>query len=159
MTYTIKYRNDGPSQKDVVIDDYLDQNVDFDPPIHLTPPWHVGDLGPGENGTISFKVKLKKGNFNSIINTYKISSDEIKGINATLTTPVVHSLWINKTADKKAYNRDENITYTIRYGNSQSNQNAININITDISRKLTSWESARPPVLSTATSSHGESRS
>ena len=30
LTYTIKYRNDGPSQKDVVIDDYLDQNVDFD---------------------------------------------------------------------------------------------------------------------------------
>ena len=45
---------------------------------------------------------------------------------------MVHSLWINKTADKKAYNRDENITYTIRYGNSQSNQNAVNINITDI---------------------------
>ena len=132
LTYTIKYRNDGPSQKDVVIDDYLDQNVDFDPSNPSTPPWHVGDLGPGENGTISFKVKLKKGNFNSIVNTYKISSDEIKGINATLATPVVHSLWINKTADKKAYNRDENITYTIRYGNSQSNQNAININITDI---------------------------
>jgi uncharacterized repeat protein (TIGR01451 family) len=135
LTYTIKYRNDGPSQKGVVIDDYLDQNVDFVPfdPLldgHLIFP--VGDLGPGENGTKSFKVKLKTGNFNSIINTYKIRSDDIEGINATLATTVVHSLWINKTADKETYNRDENITYTIRYGNAQSNQNAININITDI---------------------------
>ena len=143
LTYTIRYRNDGPFQKNVVIDDYLDQNVNFvssnpshPPPLdgHLIFP--IGDLEPGGNGTMSIRVNLKTGSFNSIINTYKISSDEIKGINATLETAVVHSLWINKTADKKAYNRDENITYTIRYGNAQSNLSAVNISITDILPKI-----------------------
>ncbi len=135
LTYTIKYRNDGPSQKGVVIDDYLDQNVyrlPFDPlqDGHLIFP--VGDLGPGDNGTISIKVKLRDGSFNTIINTYKIRSNDIEGINATLSTAVVHSLWINKTADKSAYKRDENITYTIRYGNAQSNMPVKSVNITDI---------------------------
>ena len=138
LTYTIRYRNDGPTQKGVVIDDYLDQNVDvvpFDPLLdgHLIFP--VGDLGPGDNGTRSFKVKLKPGNFNTIINTYKISSSDpkIEVPNATLSTTVVHSLWINKTADKPAYNRDENITYTIRYGNANSRKlPATNITIEDI---------------------------
>ncbi len=61
LTYTIRYRNDGPSQKNVVIDDYLDQNVNFvssnpslGPPLdgHLIFP--VGDLGHGGNGTKSY---------------------------------------------------------------------------------------------------------
>ena len=41
--------------------------------------------------------------------------------NKTLQTVVVQSLWIDKKADVKEINRDENITYTIRYGNAADN--------------------------------------
>ena len=143
LTYTIVYKNDAPfKQTNVTIDDYLDKNVipgipspdaDIKLPNHYT--WKVPDLNPGEERHILLPVTITADpNVNSIMNIYNIHSDnQIITSNATLLTTVVHSLWINKTADKKMYNRDENITYTIRYGNANSsNLDATNITIEDI---------------------------
>jgi uncharacterized repeat protein (TIGR01451 family) len=148
LTYTINYRNEGSTnQTDVVIHDYLDPNVDLenilsDPPLNYSSSgghymWHYpGDLAPGGTGTIEILVKLKDksffpGNVYSIFNTYKIGSLQESGTNATLETLVVHSLWIKKSADKGAFNREDNITYTINYGNMEP-ISAHDVAITDL---------------------------
>ncbi|MCX6674627.1 MAG: hypothetical protein NTY37_12710 [Methanothrix sp.] len=41
------------------------------------------------------------------------------------------NLWINKTADKSAYAQEENVTYTIKYGNNDIN-NSTKVTIVDI---------------------------
>ena len=145
LTYTITYRNEGSvNQTDVTIHDWLDPYVDLvdanptlDPPNgrsgnHLWWNWTV--LKPGEGGTITIKVKANINipkDVSKIINTYKIDSNEYQGKNATLVTDVVHSLWIRKTADKNAYNREDNITYTINYGNAGI-EPADSVNVTDL---------------------------
>lgn len=148
MTYTINYRNDGSmNQTNVVIDDYLDPNVDLlniqsDPPLNYSSSgghytWHYpGDLAPKAGGKIEILAKLRDKSFilesvHSIFNTYKISSSQAGGKNATLETLVVHSLWIKKSADKGAFNREENITYTINYGNMEP-ISAHDVSITDL---------------------------
>jgi uncharacterized repeat protein (TIGR01451 family) len=146
LTYTITYRNDAPFEhKNVIIDDYLDKNVDIQsgsipPPDdpnrvdnHFT--WTKSVVGPGVEEQIVIPIRVREDTIaDSIINIYKIRSDNQSATtNATLSTTVVHSIWINKTADKPAYNRDENITYTIRYGNANSRKlDATNIIIEDI---------------------------
>lgn len=74
-------------------------------------------------GTITIRVKVKPkevfpNNATWLINIYKINSTQSRGVQASLETLVIHSLWINKTTDKTSYGQGENITYTIRYGNS-----------------------------------------
>lgn len=146
LIYVINYRNEGSEkQTNVAIHDYLDGHVIFenaqpDPTSNIGDHywWDREDLSPGEGGTIKISVKVKdKNSFSrnatSIFNTYKINSSQTEGRNATLKTLVVHSLWIDKAADKTAYNRDENITYTIRYGNAESNGfTATGISIVDV---------------------------
>ena len=145
LTYTITYQNVGSvDQTDVTIHDWLDPYVDLvdanptlDPPNgrsgnHLWWNWTV--LKPGEGGTITIKVKANINipkDVSKIINTYKIDSNEYQGKNTTLVTDVVHSLWIRKTADKNAYNREDNITYTINYGNAGI-EPADSVNVTDL---------------------------
>ncbi len=146
LAYIISYRNDGSlKQTDVVIHDYLDNHVIFkaarpEPSDNVSAyyRWIIGDLDPGEEGRIEISVTVKDKKFfsknaASIVNTYKINSSQFEGTNSTLETLVVHSLWIDKAADKKWYNRDENITYTIRFGNEDSNGlKATDISIMDV---------------------------
>ena len=148
LNYTIDYRNNGSvKQTDVVIHDYLDEKVDFK--YSLSDPllinessgrhhwWYVGDLLPGSGGTIEIFVKAKgkdtfKDNAGSVFNTYQINSSQTEGTNKTLETYVVHSLWIKKEANATAAARGENITYTIKYGNSDTDFTAENVSITDM---------------------------
>ena len=99
--------------------------------------WYVGDLLPGSGGTIEIFVKAKgkdtfKDNAGSVFNTYQINSSQTKGTNKTLETSVVHSLWIKKEANATSAARGENITYTIKYGNSDTDFTAENVSITDM---------------------------
>jgi uncharacterized repeat protein (TIGR01451 family) len=147
LTYNISYRNDGATiENNVTIFDWLDSNIDKVISIASSPylaytnygdyyKWDVGDLNPGATGTITMKVRLKKKEFFKnnatwIINNYKINSTQSAGNISSLKTLVVHSLWIVKTADKKSYGQEENITYTIRYGNSAPIV-ATNVTVTD----------------------------
>ena len=160
LTYTITYRNEGSvDQTDVTIHDWLDPYVDLvdanptlDPPNgrsgnHLWWNWTV--LKPDENGTITIKVKANSNipkDVSKIINTYKIDSTEYPGKNATLETDVVHSLWIRKKADKSTYVEEENITYTINYGNTESFP-AYNVTVTDILPKVILLSVSPPPSI------------
>jgi len=162
LTYTITYRNEGSiNQTNVTIHDWLDQYVD-PVPIDVTanPPltnysdenplwWYRGDLSPGEGGTITIKVKVNStipGSVSRIINTYGINSTQFAGKTATLETDVVHSLWIRKVADKCAYNREENITYTINYGNTE-NTSANSVNVTDLLPEVILISASPPPSI------------
>ncbi|MDD4652421.1 MAG: hypothetical protein PHQ34_09340 [Methanothrix sp.] len=145
LTYTISYRNEGTvNQTNVMIHDWLDPYVGLvsasaNPPLisgssgnHLW--WKRGYLNPGDEGTITIKVRTNSNiadHASQIINLYKINSTQTEGRNLTLKTDVVHSLWIRKKADKTTYNREENITYTIDYGNS-GNATANFVNVTDL---------------------------
>lgn len=145
MTYTIIYRNEGTiNQTNVMIHDWLDPYVELvgsaaNPPLisgrsgnYLW--WNRGYLVPGEEGTITITVRSNSNipdRIYKIINTYKINSTQTEGRNSTLKTDVVHSLWIRKKADKSTYNREDNITYTINYGNS-GNTIAYSVNVTDL---------------------------
>ncbi len=148
LIYTIDYKNDGPvKQTDVLIHDYLDEKVDFEysvsDPLLINESsgrhhwWYVGDMLPGSGGTIEIFVKVKgrdtfKDNADSIYNTYLINSSQTEGTNGTVETHVVHSLWIKKEANTTVYDRGENITYMINYGNSDTDFTAQNVSITDI---------------------------
>ncbi len=165
LTYTIKYRNEGSvKQTNVTIHDWLDANVILDADNSRSDPillkngshgnylwWYRGDLDPGEYGTITIRAKVKdkdafKGNVTSVINTYRINSSQIEGKKATFETIVVllHSLWINKKADKSDYNREENITYTINYGNTAPFP-ADNVSVTDLLPKVDLISASPPP--------------
>lgn len=81
-------------------------------------------MNPGDWGTVTIYAQTMGEAFfdennDTILNICRINDSENKS-EFRLTTPVVSSLWINKTADKKTIYRDENITYTIKYGNAAS---------------------------------------
>ena len=162
LTYTISYRNDGETiETNVTIFDWLDSHVDL---VDVTSNpllngsnygdyywWRVGDLNPGEAGTITMRVKVKPkdvflNNATWLINTYKINSTQSRGVQASLETLVIHSLWIKKTADKKSYGQEENITYTINYGNSAPIP-ATNVTVTDYLPEVTLISSSPSPSL------------
>jgi len=161
FTYTIKYSNDGEDAlSEVIVHDWLDKNVDFisyvaNPPLDFTQEgehlkWQCGDLQSGSGGTIVVKAKVRAkenmtghGNATSIINRYRIDSALGTGRIHSLETLIVKPLWINKTSDKALYNRDENITYTIRYGNAH-NTSVDNVSVTDILPQV-DFVSAYPP--------------
>lgn len=150
LTYIINYRNNGSvNQTEVMIHDWLDPYVDLvdataNPPLisggsgnYLW--WYRGYLKPGDEGTITIKVRANKiipDYVSKIANTYRINSTIFAGKNSTLETDVVHSLWIRKKADKKIYNREDNITYTIDYGNSGITP-AYFVNVTDLLPEVT----------------------
>ncbi|MDD1750837.1 MAG: DUF11 domain-containing protein [Methanothrix sp.] len=165
LTYTIKYRNDGSvKQTNVTIHDWLDANVILDVNDSRSDPilvkngsrgnylwWYRGDLNPGEYGTITIRAKVRDkdafhGNVTSVINTYRINSSQIEGKKATLETLVVllQSLWINKKADKGDYSRNENITYTINYGNA-GHIPADNVSVTDLLPEVDLISASPPP--------------
>jgi uncharacterized repeat protein (TIGR01451 family) len=150
LTYTITYRNDGSeNQTNVMIHDWLDRYVDLvdviaNPPLVRNGSgnylwWHREYLNSSDEGSITIKVRTNKNipdSVSQIINTYRINSNQSGGKNSTLKTDVVHSLWIRKKADKSIYNREDNITYTINYGNSGITP-AYSVNVTDLLPEVT----------------------
>ena len=163
LTYTITYRNEGSvNQTDVTIHDWLDPYVDLSSSgVTANPPsndngssgkyhwWYWKVLKPGEVGTITIPVKANSTipkDVSKIINTYGINSTQFAGKNATLETDVVHSLWIRKKADKSIYNREDNITYTINYGNTES-RSADNVTVTDLLPKVILLSVSPPPSI------------
>ena len=164
LTYTITYRNEGSENRtNVMIQDWLDPYVYLNHPIDVTanpPPddngssgnyhwWYWKVLKQGEGGTITIPVKANSNipkDVSKIINTYGINSTGYPGKNATLETDVVHSLWIRKKADKSTYVEEENITYTINYGNTESFP-AYNVTVTDILPKVILLSVSPPPSI------------
>ena len=155
LTYTIMYRNDGPTkQTNVTIHDWLDQYVDlFNGSSQKYLLWHLGDLNPGDEGIITITVKVNgtiPTNVLKIINTYGINSTQFARKTATLETgvihpSVVHGLWVKKKADKSAYNREENITYTINYGNAGTTS-ADFVTVTDFLPEVDFISASPPPT-------------
>ncbi len=145
LTYTITYRNEGSeNQTGVMIHDWLDRYVDLvdvmaNPPLVSSGSgnylrWYRDYLKPGVEGTITIRVRTNAtipDHVSQIINTYRINSTQFEAKNSTLKTDVVHSLWIRKKADKSIYKREDNITYTIDYGNSGITP-AYLVNVTDL---------------------------
>ena len=137
--YTITYKNIGRvNATNVTIDDIVDPYIKFPDiiPIDVTPQpetpilanhlhWNSTALNakvlvPGASGTITMKVKAEDSIPKSVkwvYNLYRISSNETQGIYKTLATPVIHSLWIRKTAERSSYSPGQLINYTIKYGN------------------------------------------
>ena len=149
--YTITYRNIGRvNVTNVSIDDIVDQNLNFldsnpEPSANTLdrhhPVWNSACLNatvllPGASGTIVMNMQAKDSIPKSVkwvYNLYRISSNETQGIYKTLAIPVIHSLWIRKTAERSSYSPGELINYTIKYGNDESEggPTATQVNITD----------------------------
>ncbi len=141
LTYTITYRNeDTVNQSNVTIHDWLDQYVDLvNGSLQRDLIWRLGELKSGDEGTITIRVRTNADipdHVSQIINTYRINSTQFEGKNSSLKTDLVHSLWIRKKADKCTYNEEDNITYTIDYGNS-GNRSADFVNVTDLLPEVT----------------------
>jgi uncharacterized repeat protein (TIGR01451 family) len=132
LTYMIMYRNNGSiKQTNVTIQDWLDPYVDLvngSSQKYLL--WRLGDLNPGEGGTITITVKVKNAipvNASKIINKYRINSLLYAGKTATLVTGVIRGgLNITKRASSDFVPPGRELTYTITYRNEGS------VNQTDV---------------------------
>jgi len=130
FNYTITFWNEGTENAtNVTVTDILDPNVGY---IGITPPssplpnvisgnklwWYIGNLAPGEGGTITIGVNVSTNpSFSVIHNFCNISSNESKGDFAEVCTLIVSSLWIRKSAEKSEYSSGDEVVYTINYGN------------------------------------------
>jgi uncharacterized repeat protein (TIGR01451 family) len=56
-------------------------------------------------------------NIDKVYNLFKIDSNETAGVFKSISTFVVHSIFVHKKADKATYAPGEDVTYTILYGN------------------------------------------
>lgn len=140
INYTITYGSDGQSPaSNVSITDIIDPHLAFSPESCTPAPsriWSDGEgthllwnatalsaalLSPGEGGSIAFAAGLSAHpahpDFDWVYNRYRIDSDSSSGAFRSLSTPVVHSLWVRKKADREMYMRSETVNYTITYGN------------------------------------------
>jgi uncharacterized repeat protein (TIGR01451 family) len=140
LDYTITYQNSGnDNATNVTIIDIVDKNLDFvladsnprpseiwidQDGTHLW--WNASILKtevfePGGSGEIQFKASLplvpEHPEFDWVYNNYRIDSDQNGGKLKTLETPVIHSLFVRKKAEKVAYSEGEIVNYTIIYGN------------------------------------------
>ncbi|MDI9616245.1 MAG: DUF11 domain-containing protein [Methanothrix sp.] len=139
LTYRIKYSNDGSyTHKDVRITDILDPTVEYlsasPAPSHTsgnTYTWSIPELAPGAGGEIEIKVLVGSTDRDFIVNTYRIDSDRFTGVNSTLITGVIQSLWVNKSSDKDVYAPGEDVVFTVRFGN-KGNYEAHDVNLTDV---------------------------
>lgn len=139
LKYTITYINDGSyTHKNVRITDILDQAVDY---LSSSPApsrasgktytWNIPELAPGAGGEIEIEVMVGSTERTFIVNTYRIDSDTFVGVNSTLLTGVIKSLWINKTSDKDVYAPGEEVVFTVRFGN-KGDYEAHDVNVTDV---------------------------
>ena len=140
LNYTINYRNGGSVDAgNVTVTDCVDSNLIFNPESANPKPsriwqddqgtylyWNASSLGtetlpPEGSGMIEFSVSLpavpEHPEFDWVYNNYKIDSDLSQGQFQVLQTPVVHSLYVRKKADKAMYMRGDTVNYTITYGN------------------------------------------
>ena len=150
FSYTITYRNIGQvNATNVSIDDIVDQNLMFlssNPRPSIKNSFHMiwnstrlnaTGLLPGASGTIVMNMQANDHipeSVKKVYNLYRISSNETHGTYNTLETPVVHSLFVRKTVERRYYSPGELVNYTIKYGNKgddSSNAVAYNVNITD----------------------------
>ena len=78
-------------------------------------------LAPGQGGSIAFRAELPAEpahpDFDWVYNRYRIDSDSSSGAIQSIQTPVIHSLFVRKKADRETYMRGETVNYTITYGN------------------------------------------
>ena len=140
INYTITYGNDGESPaSNVSITDIIDPHLLFHAESCTPAPsriwsdgegthlfWNATALSAhhppaGEGGSIAFSASLPSDpahpDFDWVYNRYRIDSDSSSGAFRSLSTPVVHSLWVRKKADREMYMRGETVNYTITYGN------------------------------------------
>lgn len=154
LNYTINYRNGGSVDAgNVTVTDCVDSNLIFNPECANPKPsqiwqddqgtylyWNASSLGtqtllPEGSGMIEFSVSLpavpEHPAFDWVYNNYRIDSDLSQGQFQVLATPVVHSLFVRKKADKEMYMRGDTVNYTITYGNELA-IDATDANVTDI---------------------------
>lgn len=139
LKYRIKYSNDGSyTHKNVRITDVLDPAVEYlgSSPVPSrvsgdTYIWNIPELVPGSGGEIEIEVRVGSTDKERIVNTYRIDSDRFVGVNSTLITDVIQSLWINKSSDKDVYAPGEEIVFTVRFGN-KGDREAHDVNVTDV---------------------------
>ncbi|MCX8206638.1 MAG: DUF11 domain-containing protein [Methanothrix sp.] len=139
LRYRITYSNDGLyMHKNVRITDFLDPAVRYlsasPAPSHTsgsTCTWSIPELAPGAGGEIEIEVMVGSTERDFIVNTYRIDSDRFTGVNSTLITGVIQSLWINKSSDKDVYAPGEEVVFTVRFGN-KGNYDAHDVNVTDV---------------------------
>jgi uncharacterized repeat protein (TIGR01451 family) len=140
LDYEIIYRNAGDyAATNVTITDVVDANLEFDAANSNPMPskiWQEADgthlwwnssslnsgtMQPGDSGTINLQVSLPSDpqhpNYDWVYNNYKIDSDETLGDFLTLSTAVIHSLYIRKIAERQVYATGEMVKYTLKYGN------------------------------------------
>jgi uncharacterized repeat protein (TIGR01451 family) len=138
VVYTLFYENTGTGDAtDVVVKDTIPSEVDF---VSSTPTydsksgnvytWNVGDVGAGENGTITITVKVKAYTPDKTVFTNYVTLDyddangnpipqESDSVDVTVTAPV---MTVSKTADVSEADPGDEITYTITYTNSGTGQ-------------------------------------
>ena len=140
LNYTIAYGNDGKGPAaNVSITDIVDAHLTFSPESCTPEPsriWSDGEgthlfwnatalsaesLAPGQGGSIVFTAQLPAMTAHPdtdwVYNRYSIDSDHSTGVIQFIQTPVVHSLFVRKKADREMYMRGETVNYTITYGN------------------------------------------
>lgn len=134
--YIITYKNIGAiNATNVSIDDVVDSRlvpgpIELNPPLDSAPEntlsqhkrWNLKFLRPGDSGQIKIHVTANDDiphDIKWICNLYKISSNETQSDYKALCIPVVHSLFVRKTADRSYYSPGQLINYTITYGNSE----------------------------------------
>lgn len=140
LNYTITYQNSGDDKaSNVTITDIIDSNLNFNPANSVPRPsnvwidkdgthlwWNASILKtevfePGGSGIIELRVSMpsipEHPSFDWVFNNYKIDSDQSQGKFKILDTPVVHSLFVRKKAEKQVYSPDETVNFTIIYGN------------------------------------------
>lgn len=138
LNYTIAFRNSGPGDAaNISITDTVDSHLQVEGSTpgptktwsdsagtHLL--WDAAVLNTsrmmqGELGEIDLKVGLpsvpEHPNIDKIYNNYRIDSDNAQGMQGSLETFVIHSLFVRKMADKDACRPGEVVNYTITYGN------------------------------------------
>lgn len=155
LVYRITYSNDGShAHKNVRITDVLDPAVEY---VSASPApsrvfdktliWNIPELAPGAGGEIEIQVIVGSPERDLIVNTYRIDSDRFVGVNTTLITGVIRSLWINKSSDKDVYAPGEDVVFTLRFGNKGA-YDAHDVNVTDVLPDLELVSASGSPSLS-----------
>src|SRR3989442_2094163 len=135
ITYTLSYSNNGNANAtNVAIRDTIPANTTF---VSASAPgglaggvvtWNLGGLAAGASGTVTLVVKVSSPLANGTVvhnNTYSITSTEtgaVVGADDTTTVSSAPVLTISKTVAPNPVNAGSNLTYTINYSNTGTDQ-------------------------------------